>query len=54
MKLLLGSNSPRRNELLGQLGYTFTKVTIDCDESIDISMPSEEVAAYLAEKKSLA
>jgi septum formation protein len=54
MKLLLGSNSPRRNELLGQLGYTFTKVTIDCDESFDITMPSEEVAAYLAEKKSLA
>jgi septum formation protein len=54
MKILLGSNSPRRNELLTQLGYVFTKVKIDCDEVFSSSMPVEEVAEYLAKKKSLA
>jgi septum formation protein len=54
MKLLLGSNSPRRNELLIQLGYTFTKVKIDCNEDFLSSLPIEEVAEYLAKKKSLA
>ncbi|PCJ67383.1 MAG: septum formation protein Maf [Bacteroidetes bacterium] len=53
MKLLLGSNSPRRNELLSQMGYQFTKVSIDCDEQFDVGMPTSEVAAYLAEKKSM-
>lgn len=52
MKLLLGSNSPRRNQLLKEMGYAFTKVTIDCDEDFDEAMPSEEVPRYLAGKKS--
>jgi septum formation protein len=54
MKLLLGSNSPRRKELLTQLGYTFSKVKIHCDEVFSSTMPVEEVAEYLAKKKSLA
>jgi septum formation protein len=52
MKLLLGSNSPRRNELLAQMGYTFYKVAIDCDEVFDAEMPATHVAEYLAHKKS--
>lgn len=54
MKLLLGSNSPRRNELLAQMGYAFTKVTIDCEESYKSIVPLDEVAEYLARKKSKA
>ena len=54
MKLLLGSNSPRRNELLAQLGYSFNKVAIACDEDFEASMNSNEVAEYLACKKSMA
>ena len=54
MKLLLGSNSPRRNELLSQLGYSFTKVKIECDEDFSSAMPVEDVAGFLARKKSLA
>lgn len=53
-KILLGSNSPRRNELLEQLGVVFTKVSIDCDESFSATMSVEEVAEYLANKKSMA
>ncbi|HBN02688.1 MAG TPA: septum formation protein Maf [Bacteroidetes bacterium] len=52
MRLLLGSNSPRRNELLGHMGYTFDKIAIYCDEAFDIEMPATEVAEYLANKKS--
>ena len=51
-KILLGSNSPRRNELLQQLGYDFTKVVIDCNEDFDPEMKPELVAEYLANKKS--
>jgi septum formation protein len=54
MKLLLGSNSPRRNELLAQLGYSFTKVKIDCGEDFSATMDVNTVAGYLAEKKSQA
>ena len=52
MKLLLGSNSPRRNDLLVKLGFTFDKIKIDCEETFDSKMPVREVAQFLAEKKS--
>ena len=32
MKILLGSNSPRRKELLQSLGFDFEVVSINCDE----------------------
>ena len=32
MKLYLGSQSPRRRELLGSLGFDFEVVNIKCDE----------------------
>lgn len=32
--LLLASNSPRRKELLGQLGFSFTAIGSDIDESV--------------------
>ena len=54
MNLLLGSNSPRRNELLTQLGFGFTKVSITCDEDFSPKMAVGEVAEYLANKKSMA
>ena len=54
MNLLLGSNSPRRNELLAQLGFHFTKVSITCDEYFSPDMAVGEVAEYLANKKSMA
>ncbi|MFT6745011.1 MAG: septum formation protein [Bacteroidia bacterium] len=54
MNILLGSNSPRRNELLAQLGFDFTKVSITCDEDFSPDMAVGEVAEYLAIKKSVA
>ena len=54
MNILLGSNSPRRNELLAQLGLDFTKVSITCDEDFSPDMAVGKVAEFLANKKSMA
>jgi len=50
-KLVLGSGSPRRRELLGGMGLTFEVRVSDVDESIDPSWPLAEVAQRLSERK---
>ena len=52
MKLLLASKSPRRQQLLEQMGLSFECVQLDCDEALDV--PAEELAEALAIKKSSA
>ncbi len=54
MKLVLGSGSPRRKELLAGLGFEFTVRTKDTDESFPIEMKCEEVPSFLAQKKATA
>lgn len=54
MRVLLGSKSPRRKELLSMLSIKFDMVSIDCVESYPKSMLSINIAQYLSEKKSLA
>ncbi|SRR5574343_445083 len=51
MKLLLGSNSPRRKELLQNLGFSFEVVSIDCDEIFPKNLAAQDVAGYLSELK---
>lgn len=52
MKLILSSNSPRRKELLAGLDIPFeVRVVEGIDESYPESLPTEEIAAYIAEKK---
>jgi septum formation protein len=51
MNIILGSSSPRRKELLAALGFEFTTLNPDIDESFSDDMPVEQVAAYLAEQK---
>lgn len=51
MKIILGSKSPRRKELLSQLGYTFDIRVKETDESFPENIPVTEVARYIAEKK---
>lgn len=41
--LILASNSPRRKELLGMLGYEFIVLPSDCDESTSIENPKKLV-----------
>lgn len=54
MKLLLASQSPRRKELLSQLGYQFETVNIDVDESYPSDLLPENIAEYVSEKKAKA
>ncbi|WP_419869340.1 Maf family protein [Chryseobacterium sp. CT-SW4] len=51
MKLLLASQSPRRRELLSQLGFTFEVVKIDCEEILPDHIAIEESAAFLSQLK---
>ena len=54
MKLLLGSNSPRRKELLENLGYEFRVVKINCEEIYPDDLEIEKIANFLSELKSKA
>jgi septum formation protein len=53
-KVILGSQSSRRAELLKLINLQFTVAPIDVDEKFDASMDYSNIASYLAEKKSLA
>ncbi len=50
-QLILGSKSPRRQQILKQAGFEFTVLTSDEDEVIDLSMPCNEVPETLAIQK---
>ncbi|WKS95205.1 Maf family protein [Riemerella columbina] len=50
-QLYLASQSPRRKELLEQLGYPFQVVSINCEEIYPKEMPVSEVAGYLSQLK---
>lgn len=50
-KIILGSQSPRRKQLMEGLEVPFSVKTKDTDESFDDSVPIREVAMHLAERK---
>lgn len=50
--VILASNSPRRRELLGQLGLDFDVKTLqDIDETYPNTLKGADVALYIAKKK---
>lgn len=51
--LLLASNSPRRQQLLKDLGYDFTREVRPTDELFPATLPVEEVAEFLARQKAV-
>lgn len=54
-KVVLASNSPRRKELLADLGINFTvRVKKGIDESYPASMPVLQIAEYISHKKAQA
>lgn len=53
-RLILGSGSPRRKELLQGLGFDFEIRTKDTDESFPADMELTKVPEYLAEVKATA
>lgn len=50
--LILGSGSPRRSQLLKEMDIPYTVLCLDTEESYPQELPAEEVAEYLAIKKS--
>lgn len=52
MNIILGSQSPRRKELLENLGFQFSIADIQCEEIFPDTMSVDNVAAYLSELKS--
>ena len=48
---LLGSQSPRRQELLKGLGLDFTIVQIDCDETYPKDLVREEITEHISKNK---
>jgi len=51
MKIILGSKSPRRKELIEGLGFDYVIRTKDTDESYPTDLATEKVAEYIAKKK---
>lgn len=50
-KIILGSASPRRQELLKGLGFDFSVEPISADENFPSNFQSQEIPLYLAKKK---
>ena len=53
-KLILGSKSPRRQELIQGLGLPYEVRTLDTDESYTESLKPQQIASFLAEIKAKA
>lgn len=49
--LILASQSPRRQQLLTQLGYHFEIRLKETDETVPLDIPSNQVSMFLAQKK---
>ena len=52
--LILASQSPRRQQLMTEAGYTFTVVAADVDETNPAGMAGRLVPEFLAHKKAVA
>lgn len=52
IEILLGSKSPRRKQLLEDAGFDVTVIHIDVPEDYPATLKEEEIAEYLAIKKS--
>jgi len=53
-RLILGSKSPRRSQLLKELDIPFVQKVADIDELFPDDMPVLEVAEYIAKSKAIA
>lgn len=53
-RIILGSQSPRRRQLLSDAGISFEIRTLDTEETWPEELPLDEVAPFLARKKAAA
>lgn len=49
--LILGSNSPRRKQILSDAGYHFKTMSLDIDEKYPFDLEKSKIAKYLAKIK---
>ncbi len=54
MQIILGSQSPRRRELMAGLGVPFTVVSIDADESFPAELKAGDIPMYISRVKARA
>ena len=54
LSIILGSASPRRLELLAGLGFPFTTVSIDADESFPAELQAGDIPYYISRAKARA
>jgi len=54
MELILASGSPRRKQLLTELGFNFRVQAVNIDEGLPSSLAARKAALFLAHKKGLA
>lgn len=54
LKLILGSNSPRRKQLFTELGIDFKVIVKEVDENVGMTMRPEDLVMFLARKKGMA
>ena len=53
-RILLGSSSPRRRDLITSLGWEFERVSIECEEDHPEELSGQAIAEFLANEKSRA
>ena len=51
MNVYLASQSPRRRQLLGEMGVVFQTVSADCDETVEEGVHPRDAVAILASRK---
>lgn len=54
MDIILASQSPRRRELLGQMGLTFRIIVPDIDEHMDRTLPPDRLVETISAEKARA
>lgn len=50
-KIFLASKSPRRRELLQDMGISYEIISTDVEETFDAALPPEEIVMYLSKLK---
>lgn len=51
IRVVLGSQSPRRKELLTKMGVSFEIIVKETDEAFDATLPPEEIVTHIAMNK---
>ena len=51
LQIILGSNSPRRRELLAGLGVVFSAISIDADETYPADLQAGDIPMYISRAK---